>query len=83
MHSARFAALMIANLSLPALAQQPAAIPVGTVQAERRPIEKTLDFVGRVEWEWVFGGRMAKMGNTVIPVLQDATSSRERGQVRH
>jgi membrane fusion protein, multidrug efflux system len=49
MHSARFAGLMIASLSLPALAQQPAAIPVGTVQAERRPIEKTLDFVGRVE----------------------------------
>jgi membrane fusion protein, multidrug efflux system len=49
MHSARLAAVMIASLSLPALAQQPAAIPVGTVQAERRPIEKTLDFVGRVE----------------------------------
>ena len=30
-------------------AQQPQAIPVGTVAAERRPVEKALDFVGRVE----------------------------------
>src|SRR5580692_2095995 len=28
---------------------QPATIPVGVVKAEHRPIEKTLDFVGRVE----------------------------------
>jgi membrane fusion protein, multidrug efflux system len=34
----------------PAGAQQtPQAIPVGVVKAEHRPIEKTLDFVGRVE----------------------------------
>jgi membrane fusion protein (multidrug efflux system) len=35
----------------PAPAQQtpPAAIPVGVVKAERRPIEKSLDFVGRIE----------------------------------
>lgn len=34
-----------------ALAQQaaPAKIPVGTVSAEKRPIEKTADFVGRIE----------------------------------
>jgi membrane fusion protein, multidrug efflux system len=30
-------------------AQQPAAIPVGVVTAERKPVTKTLDFVGRVE----------------------------------
>src|SRR5271165_7009890 len=29
--------------------QQPAAIPVGTVAAELRPITKAIDFVGRVE----------------------------------
>jgi membrane fusion protein, multidrug efflux system len=45
------AALLIGGLALPAHAQQgtPAAIPVGTVIVERKPIEKTLDFVGRVE----------------------------------
>jgi membrane fusion protein (multidrug efflux system) len=45
------AALVICGLALPANAQQsetPAAT-VGTIKAERRPIEKTLDFVGRVE----------------------------------
>src|SRR6266852_722586 len=45
------AALVICGLALPANAQQsetPAA-NVGTIKAERRPIEKTLDFVGRVE----------------------------------
>ena len=30
-------------------AQAPAAIPVGVVTAERKPVTKTLDFVGRVE----------------------------------
>jgi membrane fusion protein (multidrug efflux system) len=42
---------MICGLVAPAAAQQaqPAAVPVGVVKAERRPIEKTLDFVGRVE----------------------------------
>jgi len=29
--------------------QAPAAVPVGTVQAEHKPIAKTKDFVGRVE----------------------------------
>jgi membrane fusion protein (multidrug efflux system) len=35
----------------PALAQQaaPAAVPVGTVNAELKPITRTLDFVGRIE----------------------------------
>jgi membrane fusion protein, multidrug efflux system len=44
-------AFMICGLVAPADAQQtpPAAIPVGVVKAERRPIEKTRDFVGRVE----------------------------------
>src|SRR5271170_6272871 len=45
------AAFAICGLVAPAAAQQtqPAAIPVGVVKAERRSIEKTLDFVGRVE----------------------------------
>jgi membrane fusion protein, multidrug efflux system len=45
------AALVISGLVAPAVAQQapPAAIPVGVVKAERKSIEKTLDFVGRVE----------------------------------
>lgn len=30
-------------------AQEPAAIPVGVVTAERKPVSKTLDFVGRVD----------------------------------
>jgi membrane fusion protein, multidrug efflux system len=46
-----FAIWMICGLVLPAYAQQgtPATVPVGTVSAERKPIAKTLDFVGRVE----------------------------------
>ena len=42
---------MICALVAPADAQtaQPAAIPVGVVKAEHKSIEKTLDFVGRVE----------------------------------
>jgi len=38
-------------VSLPAYGQQaaPDTVPVGTVIAERKPIEKSLDFVGRVE----------------------------------
>ena len=45
------AALALCGLTLPALAQQPAstAVPVGVVVAERKPIAKTADFVGRVE----------------------------------
>jgi len=53
------AILLTGVLSLPSLAQQqqqpqqkqqePAAVPVGVVVAERRPVAKTLDFVGRVE----------------------------------
>ncbi|MBV9970582.1 MAG: efflux RND transporter periplasmic adaptor subunit [Xanthobacteraceae bacterium] len=39
------------GLVLPASAQQqqPAAVPVGVVKAERKPIADTLDFVGRVD----------------------------------
>jgi membrane fusion protein (multidrug efflux system) len=48
-----FGLLLLGGLSLPASAQQGApgvaAVPVGTVMAERRAIAETLDFVGRVE----------------------------------
>ena len=42
--------LLICTLLLSAHAEpaQPAAIPVGVVAAERKAVEKTLDFVGRV-----------------------------------
>jgi membrane fusion protein (multidrug efflux system) len=45
------AAFLIWGFVLPAQAQQPppAAVPVGVVKAERKPIAKTLDFVGRVD----------------------------------
>src|ERR1700687_3936673 len=37
------------GLAAPANAQTTEPLPVGTAKAERRPIAKTLDFVGRVE----------------------------------
>ena len=49
------AALLICGIALPtpspAYAQQqaPAAVPVGVVKAEKKPIAKTFEFVGRVE----------------------------------
>ena len=45
------AALMVGGLALPARAEQqePATVPVGIVNAERKPIARTVDFVGRVE----------------------------------
>jgi membrane fusion protein, multidrug efflux system len=45
------AALALCGLTLPAFSQQPAptTVPVGIVVAERKPIAKTADFVGRVE----------------------------------
>jgi membrane fusion protein, multidrug efflux system len=45
------AVLATCGLCPPVLAQprEPAAVPVSTVAAERRPISKSLDFVGRVE----------------------------------
>jgi membrane fusion protein (multidrug efflux system) len=51
MRTAISAIFVICGLVAPADAQQapPAAIPVGVVKAEHRSIEKTLDFVGRVE----------------------------------
>jgi membrane fusion protein, multidrug efflux system len=51
MRTAFCTVFMICGLVAPAGAQQtqPAAIPVGVVKAEHRSIEKTLDFVGRVE----------------------------------
>lgn len=44
-------AFMVCGLVVSASAQQtqPAALPVGVVKVERRPIEKTIDFVGRVD----------------------------------
>jgi membrane fusion protein, multidrug efflux system len=51
MRIAACTAILICGLAAPADAQQaqPTAVPVGVVKAERRPIEKTRDFVGRVE----------------------------------
>ena len=47
------AAVLALNVAaaVPAVAQQaqPAAVPVGTVYAERQPISNIRDFVGRVE----------------------------------
>jgi membrane fusion protein (multidrug efflux system) len=49
----RFALLLISAIcaTLPAYGQQaaPTTIPVGVVKAERKPLSKTADFVGRVE----------------------------------
>jgi membrane fusion protein, multidrug efflux system len=45
-----WAALLICAASAPpAHSQAPAPVPVSTVSAEKRPISKALDFVGRVE----------------------------------
>jgi membrane fusion protein, multidrug efflux system len=50
MRVAVYALLMMGTLVLPAHAQQaPAAVPVGVVKAERKPVNPSLDFVGRVE----------------------------------
>jgi membrane fusion protein, multidrug efflux system len=45
------AAVLICGFAASALAQQPAptVVPVGTVAAERKPITKTVDFVGRIQ----------------------------------
>ena len=45
------AAVLICGFTASALAQQPGAgaVPVGTVAAERKPITKTVDFVGRIQ----------------------------------
>jgi len=45
------AAVLICGFTASALAQQPAptVVPVGTVAAERKPITKTVDFVGRIQ----------------------------------
>ena len=43
------AVALLCGLAAAAQAQQGQTIPVGTVMAERKPISKTLDFVGRVE----------------------------------
>ncbi len=51
MRTAICTVFIICGLVAPVAAQQtqPATIPVGVVKAERKPIEKTRDFVGRVE----------------------------------
>jgi membrane fusion protein (multidrug efflux system) len=51
MRTAICTAFIVCGLVASAGAQQtpPAAIPVGVVKAELRPIEKTIDFVGRVD----------------------------------
>src|SRR5450631_4834131 len=51
MRTAICTVFIICALLAPAVAQQTpsAAIPVGVVKAEHKSIEKTLDFVGRVE----------------------------------
>jgi membrane fusion protein (multidrug efflux system) len=51
MRTAICTAFIICGFAAPVAAQQtpPAAVPVGVVKAEHRPIEKTLDFVGRIE----------------------------------
>jgi membrane fusion protein (multidrug efflux system) len=46
------AALLVCGLYVPALAQkteEPPAVPVGVVTAEKKPVTKSLDFVGRVQ----------------------------------
>ena len=49
----QFALLLVSAIGVapPAYGQQaaPPAVPVGVVQAERKPISKTNDFVGRIE----------------------------------
>ena len=42
-------AALVCALAPPAHAEGAAAVPVGVVEAELRPVAKTLDFVGRVE----------------------------------
>jgi membrane fusion protein, multidrug efflux system len=51
MRAAICTTLVIFGLGASALAQQrePAAVPVGTVTAERKPITRSRDFVGRIE----------------------------------
>ncbi len=45
------AAVLLCGLAASGIAQQPepAAVPVGTVTAERKPIARTADFVGRIQ----------------------------------
>ena len=45
------AAVLVCGLAAPVAAQQkgPEAVPVGTVTAERKPVARTADFVGRIQ----------------------------------
>jgi membrane fusion protein (multidrug efflux system) len=50
MRKAIFTALIACALGFPAMAQQqPAAVQVGVVKAERKPVARAGDYVGRVE----------------------------------
>ena len=51
MRASIWVTVLVCVFAAPARSQQgtPSAIPVGIVIAERKPISKTLDFVGRVE----------------------------------
>ena len=50
MRATIWAAVLTCVFAAPAYSQDaPSAVPVGIVIAERKPISKTLDFVGRVE----------------------------------
>ena len=51
MRAVTAAVVLSCGLAASAFAQQapPAAVPVGTVPAERRPVARTADFVGRVQ----------------------------------
>ena len=51
MRQALCTTLLTFALSYPAIAQQqpPAAVPVGVVKVERKPVARTVEFVGRVE----------------------------------
>ena len=51
MRLAVFALLLLCEFAAPVYAQpkEPAAAPVGVVKAERKPVEKTAEFVGRVD----------------------------------
>jgi len=51
MRAVLFAGVVICGLAVPVFGQQgaPAAVPVGTVMAERKAIAETFNFVGRVE----------------------------------
>lgn len=46
---AALALLMLSSVDLAAFAQQPKLVSVGVVTAERRPVSRSMDFVGRID----------------------------------